>query len=148
MDRTYVGAMQMGRGLLPRPAWVRGGRRYQITYECHVEKTALRRAVIPSNRTPGFPLAEPTEVSLPGRKAMWREGRTANTQGWREESGACLKRKNLETGDSAISCPAVPTHGAHSALQKACTRPRPWLSTDKMCRRQDQALAVRHVKTW
>lgn len=46
-----------------------------------VEKTALRRAVIPSNRTPGFPLAEPTEVSLPGRKAMWREGRTANTQG-------------------------------------------------------------------
>ena len=80
-DRTYVGAMQMGGGLLPRPAWVRGGRRYQVTYECHVEKTALRRAVIPSNSTPRFPLAEPTEGNLPGQKAMWREGRTANTQG-------------------------------------------------------------------
>lgn len=42
----YVGAMQMGWGLLPRPAWVRR-RRYQITYECHVTENCFEKGSDP-----------------------------------------------------------------------------------------------------
>lgn len=122
-DRTYVGAMQMGGGLLPRPAWVRGGRRYQVTYECHVEKTALRRAVIPSNHTQVFLQLNPQKSVSQGGKPCREKGGQLTHKGGGKISGARLMRKNLKTGDSAISCPAVSITIHTVLLQKARTRP-------------------------
>lgn len=87
-------------------------------YECHVEKTALKRTVIPSNCPPGFPLAEPTEVNLPGQKAVWREGRRVNMEGQREGIWHVSRQKNLETGNSTISCLAVSIHDSSNTFEE------------------------------
>lgn len=91
-DRKDVGAIRTGWGLLPRSAWLRGGREEvpdHLRMSC--QKTALRRAVILSNCTPGFPLAEPTEVNLPGQKPCGEKGGQLTYKGKGKIAGACLK---------------------------------------------------------
>ena len=65
---------------------------------------------------PGLPLAEPTEVSLPGWEVMWREGRTANTQGRREDIWRSSQAE--ESGDWRLChlLPGCVYHDSHNAF--------------------------------
>ena len=148
-DREDVGAMKTGGGCCPgQHGWGQGGRRYHMTYECHVRKL-LWEGQWSAPTVPRLSFSWTHRSHSSRVESMWREGRTVNTQG-RGEDIWRLSQVG-ESGDRRLYH-FLPSY-VYSWLTQCFWRRHvlgqdPALSTDKMHRRQDQEFAVRYIKNW
>ena len=97
---------------------------------------------------PRFSFSWTHRSQSPRAEAMWREGRTVNTQGRREDIWRLSQVG--ESGDRRLYrfLPSYVYSWLTMLWRRHVLGQDTALSTDKMHRRQDQELTVRYIKNW